>query len=58
MGILMNWLARLSVQATRGERETFLWLLRLLQKLNPLNLKIKSHNRCPYSFHTEEVGKS
>ena len=38
----MNWLARLSVQATRGERETFLWLLRLLQKLNPLNLKIKS----------------
>ena len=42
MGILMNWLARLSVQATRGERETFLWLLRLLQKLNPLNLKIKS----------------
>ena len=42
MGILMNWLARLSVQATRGEREMFLWLLRLLQKLNPLNLKIKS----------------
>ena len=38
----MNWLARLSVQAIRGERETFLWLLRLLQKLNPLNLKIKS----------------
>ena len=42
MGILMNWLARLSVQAARGERETFLWLLRLLQKLNPLNLKTKS----------------